>query len=251
MDFKVDNYDCYRIWLVAMSILSFLFWFGCGPSVIKMPGSTRMLGQPRGFEKSASSIQAVIENQSIVSAKENKENKENKGNKIAMSARSFLGDKSLKVNGNNFRYDCSGFVMAVHASVDVPISGSTKMLYDLSKTKSVLHQNKIPSNGDVAFFDNSHDRNKNGKRDDELTHIGIVEKIESDGTITLIHLGGSGIVRTYMNLHAPTTHKNADGKIINSYLRVANRKDSGSRLTGELWRAFGALHSIPRIELDA
>ncbi len=208
-----------------------------------MPGSTRMLGRAKVIIEPVSSKRSVIEDPIRTV-------KETEGNKIATSAVSFLGDKSLKVDGNNFRYDCSGFVMAVHASVDIPISGSTKMLYTLSQTKNVLHQKKIPDHGDVAFFDNSHDRNKNGKRDDVLTHIAIVEKIDVDGTITLIHLGGSGIVRTYMNLHAPTTYKNSDGKVINSYLRVSNRKESGPRLTGELWRAFGALHSISRVELE-
>jgi surface antigen len=229
---------------MKMSMMYLLLWLGCAPSALKMPGSTKMLGRPRLF------IQVVASERQEKQSQNNNPIILGKGNKIAVSASSFLGKKSLKVDGTNFRYDCSGFVMAAHAAADISISGSTKMIYDISKKKSVLHLRKVPNIGEVAFFDNSHDRNKNGKRDDVLTHIAIVETIDADGTITLIHLGGSGIVRTYMNLFAPKTHKNADGKVINSFLRVANQKDKGARLTGELWRAFGSLYSIPTYELE-
>ena len=221
-----------------------LFSVACGPKVVRMPGSTKSLGRPRVVQRNIPAAEPASE------SKERSFSKPKKGEQIALAAEDFLGDKSLTVDGNNYRYDCSGFVMAVYAEADIPINGSTKMLYELSKEKGVLHRRKIPNVGEVVFFDNSHDRNKNGKRDDDLTHIAVVEKVDSDGTITLIHLGGSGIVRTYMNLRRADVHKSPEGKVLNSYLRVANRKDPGPRLTGELWRAFGALYSIPGYELE-
>jgi surface antigen len=106
----------------------------------------------------------------------------------------------------------------------------------------VFHKRKRPDVGDVAFFDNTWDRNKNGRRDDDLTHIAVVEKVERDGTITMIHLGNSGITRLVMNLKHSSHKLSAQGKPWNSVLR---RGKSGKRLTGELFSGFGSLWSIP------
>jgi len=164
---------------------------------------------------------------------------EKDGRSVAKSASDMVGKTRLSVGGEHFRYDCSGFVEAVYASVGNPISGSTKMLFESSKEKGVYHRNKRPLPGDLAFFDNSHDRNKNGRRDDKLTHVAIVEQVDHDGAITLVHLGSRGIMRITMNLEQPKAHKSESGKVWNSFLRARRtKKDRGPRLTGELWTGF-------------
>ena len=80
--------------------------------------------------------------------------------------------------------------------------------------------------GRHGVFDNTWDRNGNGVRDDALTHIGIVETVDTDGTITLVHLGSKGVVRIQMNLQRPSVTKR-EGKVLNSYLR---RGSTGERL---------------------
>ena len=42
------------------------------------------------------------------------------------------------------------------------------------------------------LFRDTYDRNRNRRRDDDLTHVAIVESVASDGTITLVHKGGEG-----------------------------------------------------------
>lgn len=163
------------------------------------------------------------------------------GRKVARAAESFLDKKKLIVHGDKYRYDCSGMICAAHVKAGIPTTGNTRMLYDKSKDIGVFHRRKRPDVGDVAFFSNTWDRNKNGRRDDKLTHIAIVEAVESDGTISLIHLGGSGVKRMVMNMRHPNRKLSAQGKRWNSVLRKGN--DGGPVLTGELCVGFGSLWS--------
>ena len=162
------------------------------------------------------------------------------GRRVAKAAETFLGKKRMVVQGDKYRYDCSGMVCAAHVKAGISLSGNTRSIYEYSKDAGVFHKRKRPDVGDVAFFDNTWDRNKNGRRDDRLTHIAIVEKVERDGTITLIHLGNSGINRLVMNLKHPGHKTSAQGKPWNSVLR--NQK-TGKRLTGELFSGFGSVWS--------
>lgn len=173
-----------------------------------------------------------------------------RGEKIAVCAIDFLGQSSLVVDGERYRYDCSGFVMAAHMAANVKLNGASNKLYEMAQNHHVIHRKTRPYLGDVVFFDNTYDRNKNGRRDDLITHVGVVTAIDAHGTIELAHLGGSGITKIYMNLRAPDVHKSEDGRILNSYLRVRSSKDDGPRLTGELWKAFGSIWAIPSSELE-
>ena len=164
------------------------------------------------------------------------------GRRVARAAESFLGKKRIVVDGQKQRYDCSGMVCAAHKKAGLPTSGSSRMLFEQSQDMNVFHKRKRPDVGDIAFFDNTWDRNKNGRRDDKLTHVAIVETVERDGTITLIHLGGSGITRLVMNMRHPSRKMSADGKKWNDVLRKG--RDNGPVLTGELCRGFGSLWSI-------
>ena len=98
--------------------------------------------------------------------------------------------------------------------------------------------------GDVVFFDNTYDRNKNHRLDDPLTHIAIVVAVDSDETVQMVHLGGSGITDLTMNVKHPTEHKSPEGKLWNSYLRVNRKGESSPRLTGQLFRSYARIYSI-------
>ena len=164
-----------------------------------------------------------------------------RGRRVARAAETFLGKKRMTVSGTKYRYDCSGMVCAAHVKAGMNLRGNTRSMYEHARETGVFHKRKRPDVGDVAFFDNTWDRNKNGRRDDDLTHIAIVEKVERDGTITLIHLGNSGITRLVMNLKHPSHKVSAQGKPWNSVLR--NQK-KGKRLTGELFSGFGSLWAV-------
>ena len=162
------------------------------------------------------------------------------GISVAIASHQLVGAGSFR----GHRYDCSGMVNAAYARAGIDLSGANSAaMFKMARDRNVYHRRKIPRPGDVAFFDNTHDRNNNRRLDDRLTHVAVVEKVDSDGTITLIHKGGSGVTRTKMNLRHPRTHKSDDGKVLNSHLRYRSSRDRRRTkyLTGQLWRGFGSL----------
>ena len=163
------------------------------------------------------------------------------GDRVARAAASFVGKTRLVVNGERYRWDCSGFVEAAYAKAGLDYEGSSADLYDTARAGGLLDKGRIPRVGDVAFFDDTYDRNKNGRRDDPLSHAAIVEAVDAAGTITLVHHGSKGIVRIHMNLRRPHDRTDASGAVINDYLRAAKDSDRGPVLTAELFRAFGSL----------
>jgi hypothetical protein len=120
--------------------------------------------------------------------------------------------------------------------------GGVSLLYRMSERLGVLHHHKVPNIGDLVFFNNTHDRNRNGRTDDPLTHIGIVERVDPDGTVSFIHRVRHGILRYRMNLFRPTVRKDGKtNKVLNHPFRVPC---SGSkRLSGELFQAFASVFS--------
>ncbi len=166
------------------------------------------------------------------------------GRLIGAAAASFIGRSRLVVKGETYRYDCSGFMSAAYAEAGLRLTGSSAGMYDQADDAGLLHRRKLPAAGDVAFFDNTYDRNRNGRRDDKLSHVAVVESVRDDGTILLIHKGSKGIRRIHMNLKTPHDHRGPDGEIRNDYLRATNGRDGGPVLTGELWRAFGSMWAL-------
>ncbi|MCK6525847.1 CHAP domain-containing protein, partial [Myxococcota bacterium] len=165
--------------------------------------------------------------------------RETDGERVAKAAAHYIGKTSLTCNGKSYRYDCSGFVNVSYAKAGYDLGLlNTAALYELAKEEDLYHRRRRPLVGDVVFFDNTYDRNGNGKLDDPLSHVAIVESVEADGTITLIHKGSSkGVVRIVMNLEHPDEAKSPEGKVWNSTLRGKSSKDPrGTQyLTGQLW----------------
>lgn len=163
------------------------------------------------------------------------------GAAIAKAATGFLGVAKLEVRGVSYRGDCSGLVEASLARAGWSYAGSSADLWQLAQDRGVAHRRKRPAPGDIAFFDNTYDRNGNGRLDDELSHSAIVETVAPDGTITMVHYSSNGIVRLRMNLDRP--HDDT----VNDQLRAASRKDPGATkyLAGELWVGFASFYRSP------
>lgn len=142
--------------------------------------------------------------------------------------------------------DCSGLVRLAYlkAGIDLVNHGfldgenAVTAIYRRAETRGALHHRPRP--GDLVFFRETYDRNRDGKRNDGLTHIAVVESVERDGTVTFIHRGSKGIARSRLNLFFPRTHRaGQDGPVLNDFLRAASR---GQRawLTGELLVGFAS-----------
>ena len=165
---------------------------------------------------------------------------------LVSAARSLLDQRTIIVHGERVRHDCIGMVAAAYTLTGQDITHSISDLYDQAVEAGVAHSRKHPLPGDIVFFDNSYDKNRNGVRDDPFTHVTIVERVDEDGTITMIHLGGKGkpVVRIMMNLHHPNDKRDASGKKLNSTLRSVHGRDGGPELTSQLFRGFGSIWKL-------
>lgn len=158
------------------------------------------------------------------------------------------------VNGKTFTSDCIGFVRYVYYSAGVDISivygdgrGGVSSFYNGIEIRGWVY-NKFPPNiGDLIFFDNTYDANRNRKWDDELTHIGIVSGFGKHDTIFYIHYASGKVKEDRINLKYPNTYafRQKEGKlyVINSHLRI-NRGEGYSKkeyLSSSFFRCFGRI----------
>ena len=169
-------------------------------------------------------------------------------------AHTFVGKKTYSkavVRDRTFILDCIGLVSAVFYGIGIDIkkdfnkysgNGVSRLFLSLDK-KGMIYKNRLPAVGDVVFWDNSWDKNEDGKMgNDPLTHAGIVMKVDKDGTVHYIHANYvKGIVIETMNMKYPTTYKDASGKILNSILALGSspKKHPVHWLSGDMWNAYG------------
>lgn len=137
--------------------------------------------------------------------------------------------------GKRFRGDCSGFVLHAFrkAGVRVQLGPGVSRSESLQRASLPVES---PRPGDLAFFHDSYDRNRDRRLGDRFTHVALVERVEGT-TVFLLHRVSRRVERSRMDLSRP-----ADPDA-NDRLRVRRRGDPrGTRyLTGELFAAFGAL----------
>jgi hypothetical protein len=174
------------------------------------------------------------------------------GAPVLEAARGLLGAKRIEHGGRHFNDDCSGFVRASFSAVDVdlfslapelPGENGVRLIHAFVERYGFLHQGPMPLPGDLVFFDDTWDRNRNGVLDDPLTHIGIVESIEPGGTFVVLHRNNRGVVREPMNLERPHDAVDELGRPLNAWLRGKLRGETPGtpHLMGELFAGFGAV----------
>ena len=232
-----------RRWKARTTALALLAAVGCGHRGLRFPGPLdRMGADPGDYVDRFYDDEPSDAGSGDVANPRLRRRIHRDGLAVADAAGDFVGKGRLTVHGESFRYDCSGFVEAAHAKAGEPVRGSTKDLYALAERTGTLHKKKRPYVGDVVFWDDTYDRNGNGRRDDDLTHIGIVEGVARDGRVTIIHLGGTGVRRITMDLRHKRVHTDEGGVLRNDYLRVRREDDPWRTkyLAGELWVAYAS-----------
>lgn len=253
-----------------------IFALGCSPRVIQYPPtgmaaapaagpstgpSTEPPVQPPAPEpQAAQSPEAAPPAEVAAVAKAQRESRrerrarrraESAGDAVAEAARHYLGDKSLRCDGEAYRADCSGFVNVAYARAGFDLGlRSSKGLDELAKDLDVSHRRR-PHAGDVVFFDDTYDANHNGRNDDPLTHVAVVESVDSDGTVHLIHMGSKGVVRIVMNPDHPDEAVGPDGQPWNSFLRAKAKGDPRSTryLAGQLWRGYASFWKVSDLKV--
>ena len=170
---------------------------------------------------------------------------------IVRTASQLVGATTIQANGKRIAYDCAGVTRAIFLAhgIDLYASGSpnpnangVRLIHHHISRHGTFHDGPIVRPGDLVFFDNTWDYNGDGIVNDPLTHVGIVERQEPDGTIVFISRVAGAIERYRMNLALPHVHRTVEGRLLNDYIR---RKDldgpaNSAYLTGQLFAAFGS-----------
>lgn len=166
------------------------------------------------------------------------------GDRIAAAATAKVGARSVNDPGQRFNEDCSGLTRAVFSAQGIDLfadgvrsnENGVSAIYRFVARRGGLHEDS-PRPGDLVFFRDTADSNRDGRENDGLTHIGIVAGIDQDGTVHVVHRNSQGIVREHMNLSFPERHRRGSGEILNHWLRGGPHP----RLMGELFVTYGKL----------
>jgi hypothetical protein len=165
--------------------------------------------------------------------------------RMLSAARAELGKR-----GGREGIDCSTFVRSAYlaAGVDLysdasPRDNGVQAMRRYVRHHGRLHRRRHPAPGDLVFFDNSYDRNRNRLLDDRLTHVGIVEEVLAGGTALVLHSTNHGVVREPMNLRRPHASRGPGGEPINAVLRRRTPHDSPGtpHFMSELFAGFGTV----------
>lgn len=176
-------------------------------------------------------------------------------NNIVRTAAKLVGSTTIQINGRRIAYDCAGVARAIflahgidlyNSELHDPKANGVRLIHDHILQHGKFHQGPGVRPGDLVFFDNTWDYNGDGIINDPLTHVGIVERQEADGTVVFISRVANAIERYRMNLGLPHVHLTADGRVLNDYLRRKDHHDpaNASYLTGQLFAGFGTLTGL-------
>lgn len=217
-----------------------LFAVACAPQSASLRPSHPLLGDPNGTAAlgAPSGLHAPI----FDDAKPNDDDEAAAARvRVADAAARSVGKGPLVVDGQRFRMDCSGVAHAIYARAGFPLGpvGDTRGLFALAQARGSLRRSD-PLPGDLAFFDSTWDADGNGAFDDALSHVAVVERVDTDGTVVLVHRVGDRVVRARMNLARPHDRHDERGVPLNHFLRSATGANP-AKTTAELFVAFGSL----------
>ncbi|HLL06046.1 MAG TPA: CHAP domain-containing protein [Myxococcaceae bacterium] len=167
---------------------------------------------------------------------------------VLATARSLVGKPQVKVAGRAYPADCTGLVEAAYAQAGISLRGASKSgdngvtaLYRYAQTHGRVYSRGKPVPGDLVFFRETYDRNRDGRTNDGLTHVGIVDQVTADGTVTVIHRVNRGVVSYRMNLDQPRVARDPrTQQVINDTLRGPG-PGKAFALTGQLFVAYGSV----------
>jgi hypothetical protein len=169
---------------------------------------------------------------------------------VVHTAGKLVGAHTIKSGGHKIRYDCAGVVRAIYLEHGIDLYDSrtadsaangVRLIYAHLREHGHVHHGPVVHPGDLVFFDNTWDLNGDGLLNDRLTHVGIVETVEDNGTVVFISRVANAVQRYRMNLILPHVHKDITGRVLNDFIRRKHTTDSGGpgHLTGELFAFFG------------
>ena len=167
------------------------------------------------------------------------------GARIAGHADALVGIRSLKTV-THLPDDCTGLARYAYSLEGLELmppdgtrgTNGVSAIWASARAKNALHT-VAPTPGDLVFFRETYDRDRDGRLDDGLTHIGVVESVEPDGTVVFVHRSGQGVTRGRVNPAHPQDQS------VNDWLRVRSRR-APAALTGELFAGYASAAILSR-----
>lgn len=171
-----------------------------------------------------------------------------------LSRREAIVENAMGYFGKRDGGDCSGFVNLINIKSGRPFynekelsqsfdnARKSRAMFNLMSKKGNAYEARLPNIGDLVFFENTERRpavktKGKGKTPvkqpvvnvaENITHVGIVTKVEADGTVEFIHHSNGKNILDYMNFTYPMlTHK--DGKKINTYMKRCPSKGGAAQ----------------------
>jgi hypothetical protein len=187
---------------------------------------------------------------------------EDLSSRLASRAEADLGRTGPFVaRGERFGPDCSGYVASVYQAEGIPLrqlmaraapgeTSGVAAAVRAARAYGVVFGGggEWPRPGDLVFFRDTYDRNRNGIADDPFTHVGIVERVEN-GSVTFLHHAGRGVTRGTLTLDRPDQGRDENGRELNTALRDKRPRIAGApALAGELFQGYGRIEAarVPR-----
>jgi len=114
------------------------------------------------------------------------------------AAESLVGHRSIVLDGRDFGPDCSALVRAAyeHAGHPLPLAArDAASLHAVAERRGAMHPMTRATPGDLVFL---------ADRPGGLpTHVGLVARVEPDGTAIVLHRLARGVTRVRVNLGYP------------------------------------------------
>jgi len=147
--------------------------------------------------------------------------------------------------------DCSGYVSLVNKESNEPYFRTSELenYYEDSRRSLAIYnlladQNRTytenPKVGDLIFFANTVKHYSKTKSIDNITHIGIITRVDSDETVHFIHHTKGKNLISQMNLNFPTL-STYNHKVVNSYMEKCPKNNGTKCLAPEYFSAYGQI----------
>ncbi|HYO58047.1 NlpC/P60 family protein [Archangium sp.] len=216
------------------------------PLMLAVLGTAPAVAAPRGPVKPAAKSKKASGSKSVAKATLSKKKRPpvrlTRGRRVARRAATLVGASLATYRVPD---DCSGLVRAAYQSVGIellshgtlPGENAVSAIHRRAQRSGALHH-RTPRPGDLVFFRETYDRNRDGVRNDGMTHLGVIESVERDGTVVFVHRGSSGVKRSRMNLRFPE-QRGQGGRVLNDYIRRAEGGER-ARLASELFGGYAA-----------
>jgi cell wall-associated NlpC family hydrolase len=147
------------------------------------------------------------------------------------TARGLVGQREIVVDGVRYGDGCAALVRAAFEEAGRPLPAAVTdvaALHQLARREGALRKGK-PAPGDLVFLSD--------RPGGQPEHVGMVERVGENGTATVLHRTGRGVVRLRINAGQPWKARGDDGRILNDVLVVG-----GGRIpVGRLLVAFATL----------